>query len=83
MINEESDELTSPLHRSNYALDFRHANNENIARKSIEQNIQGFIDSCVRSSLHDISHVNRENDSKFIFNINLLFFLNINSTRYC
>ncbi len=65
VIDEESDDLTSPLHRSNYSLDFRHGNNENISRTSIEQNIQGLVDSCVRSSIHDISHVNRESDSKF------------------
>ncbi len=66
VINEESDDLISPLHRSNYALDFHHGNNENISRKSIEKNIKGLVDGCVRSSIDDISHGNRESDSKFI-----------------
>jgi len=67
VISEEQDDLTPPLHRSNYALDFRNSNDENISRKSIEQNIKGFVDTCVRSSLHDISHGNRETDSKFVY----------------
>ncbi len=74
--NKETDELISPLHRSNYALDFRHSNNESPSKKSIEQNIKGFIDTCVRSSIHDISHVNREVDSKCIFVFfKVIFFL--------
>jgi hypothetical protein len=66
VINEEPDDLTSPLQRANYALDFRYSNDEDLSRKSLEQNIKGFVDGCVRSSLHDISHANREANSKFI-----------------
>ncbi len=66
VINEEPDELPSPIHRSNYALDFRQPNNENLSRTSIEQNIKGFVDSCVRSSIQDMSRGNKEADSKCI-----------------
>ncbi len=84
MISEEADEITPPLQKSNYSLDFHHGNNENISKRAVEQNIKGFVDGCVRSSLHDISHVNRESDSKCIEIQISRFFLNqINSTRYC
>jgi hypothetical protein len=66
VISEEQDDLTPPLHRSNYSLDFRHPNDEIISKKAVEQNIKGFVDGCVRSSLHEISYVNRESDSKHI-----------------
>jgi len=42
VISEEQDDLTPPLHRSNYALDFRNSNDENISSYSQQQmlNIQ-------------------------------------------
>jgi hypothetical protein len=56
-------------------LDFRLPNNENPARKSIEQNIKGLVDGCVRSSIHDVLLVKKEPNSKcnhqFILVINL------------
>lgn len=66
VISEESDDLTSPLHQSNYALDFRHSTNENLSKKSIENNIKGFVDGCVRTSIHDMSLVNRDDNCKLI-----------------
>jgi hypothetical protein len=67
VINKEPDELSPPLHRSNYALDIHKSSDENLPKTSIEQNIKGFIDSCVRSSIHDISHANRDTGSKLIY----------------
>ena len=60
---EEQEDTIPPLHRSNYSLEFRHSD-EDLTRSSIEPNIKGLIDNCVRSSLHDLSHVQRESDSK-------------------
>jgi hypothetical protein len=76
VVNEEPYALDSPLPQSNYALDIRQPKNENISKKSIEQNIKGFVDGCVRSSLHDISCVNREADSKFFFHISIFYISN-------
>ncbi|CAF1002603.1 unnamed protein product [Rotaria sordida] len=85
IISEKEDEETpSPLHRSNYALDFRHLNNENNPKKSIEQNIKGFVDGCVRSSLNEMTYVNRVGDSKDIVEVEVEYdpiLGNVKSTR--
>ena len=57
-------ETIEPTHRSRYELDFRRDNQENLSKSKIEQNITGFVDGCVRSSLHDISQNIRETDRK-------------------
>ena len=70
VISEEPDESTEPsLHQSNYSLDFHQPNEDKISKtNTVEQNIKGLVDGCVRSSLHQISYANREPDSKFILN---------------
>lgn len=57
-------ETIEPTHRSRYELDFRRDNQENLSKSKIEQKITGFVDGCVRSSLHDISQTSRETDRK-------------------
>lgn len=63
VINEDIE----PVHRSHYEHDFRPINQENRARASIEHNVKGLIDGCLRSSLHDISENTRgKKDGKCI-----------------
>lgn len=77
---EEQEDSIAPLHRSNYSLDFRHSD-EDLTRSSIEPNIKGLVDNCVRSSLHDLSLVQRESDSKPIVTLLHYFYLfRLNST---
>ncbi|CAF2733998.1 unnamed protein product [Rotaria sp. Silwood2] len=88
VISEKEDNETPPpsstLQRSNYALDFHHLNDENNPKTSIEQNIKGFVDGCVRSSLHEISYVNREADTRDIVEVEVEYdpiLGNVKSTR--
>lgn len=64
VIEENPEELTPALHRSNYALEFRNSNNENNSKKSLERNITGFVNNCVRSSLNEISYANQDNNAR-------------------
>ncbi|UJR31339.1 hypothetical protein I4U23_018835 [Adineta vaga] len=85
VISEEEDQEESipPLHRSNYSLDFRQSH-EDLARASVEQGIKGLVENCVRSSLHDISHAQRESDTHEIVSIDIEYdpiLGNVRSTR--
>ncbi|CAF0965682.1 unnamed protein product [Adineta steineri] len=63
IISEEQEELTPQLRQSNYALDFRHSSEDITRPSAVEQNIKGFVNNCVRSSLHDISQGNKDNNN--------------------
>lgn len=67
-------ETNESMHRSRYELDFRRDNQENLSKSKIEQNVTGFIDGCVRSSLHDISQNIRESSSKrtYLFSVPII-----------
>ncbi|CAF1016284.1 unnamed protein product [Adineta ricciae] len=80
---EEQEDTIPPLHRSNYSLEFRHSD-EDLTRSSIEPNIKGLIDNCVRSSLHDLSQVQRESDTREVISIDIEYdpiLGNVRSTR--
>ncbi|CAF1577359.1 unnamed protein product [Rotaria sp. Silwood1] len=85
VISEKDDnETPSSLYQSNYSLDFHRANNENNPKTAIEQNIKGFVDDCVRSSLNEISYVNRDDDTKDIVEVEVEYdpiLGNVKSTR--
>jgi DNA-binding FrmR family transcriptional regulator len=74
-ISEESNELTPTLYRSNYASDFRSADDGNTSKLTLERNMKGFVDGCVRSSIHEVSHGNRQPDSKINSNLNISFYM--------
>ncbi|CAF1629503.1 unnamed protein product [Adineta ricciae] len=80
---EEQEDTIPPLHRSNYSLEFRQSN-EDLTRASIEPDIKGLIDNCVRSSLHDLSRVQRESDTREVISIDIEYdpiLGNVHSTR--
>lgn len=59
-ISEDEDELTSPLQRTNFKLDIRHSIRDRTSPKALEENIEGFVDNCVRSSLHQVATLRQE-----------------------
>ena len=59
--DNDDDEPSSPVERSNYALDFRRSSSDlNTMKTAFEGNIGGLVDGCVRSSIHQISQINAD-----------------------
>lgn len=74
--------MTSPLQRTNFKLDIRHSIRDRTSPKALEENIEGFVDNCLRSSLHQVATLQQETNSPEIVEVEYDPILgNVKSTR--